>query len=291
MFGFRPDGRRVRKGIDPIILFTPYIMPTRNDAQVFISTQLDYETMSAYIRKHKGSEHPISFMTILIAAYVQTVDKYPLFNRFIINKQLFMRNEIVVSFAALRQEEDGTINEALVKLHCDPEDTIFDIARKMDEALAEARKPQGKNGTIAFARAALSLPGLPNVVVGLARLLDRYGLLPKAIIEVSPFHCSLFITNMASLGMPSVYHHLYNFGSTTVFWSLGKPERSAQPGWNGSGSKRNIVPCGIVIDERVCSGEEYARGFQHLQSLIRNPEALETPYGQAPASELPAAGR
>ena len=77
MFGFRSDGRRLGRDVDPIILFTPYIMPTRNDAQVFIETQLDYQSMSAYIRKNKGAEHPISFMTILAAGYIHAATRYP----------------------------------------------------------------------------------------------------------------------------------------------------------------------------------------------------------------------
>lgn len=285
MFGFRPDGRRIVKGIDPIVLFTPYIMPTRNDAQVYINTQMDYEAMSAYIRKNKSAQYPISFMTIIIAAFVQAVNKYPELNRFIANKQLYQRNELTISFMVVRQTENGDLDEAAVKLHCELTDTIWDVARKIDEAVKVARKPTAANKVVDFARMALSLPLLPNVIVGLARLLDRYGILPRAIIDISPFHCSLFVTNMASLGMPAVFHHLYNFGTTSIFLSLGKPERSNKPGLNGSGSKRNIVPCGVVIDERCCGGAAYARGFQYLQSLINNPELLERPYGAEPAEK------
>ena len=281
MFGFRSDGRRLGKGIDPIILFTPYIMPTRNDAQVFIDTQLDYQSMSAYIRKNKTAPHAISFMTILIAAYVQAATKYPEMNRFVINKQLFQRKGLVVSFAVIREDEKGGLIEELVKLHLDPSDTIADLARKMEASIREARGASTATGAVAFARVALSLPLLPNLIVGLARLLDRYGILPKPILEISPFHCGLFITNMASLGMPAVYHHLYNFGNTSIFLALGKPERSSQPGLS-SGSKRNIVPVKFVVDERCASGAEYARAFQYMQSLINNPELLEHPYGWQP---------
>ena len=181
MFGIRSDGRRIRKGVDPIILFTPFIMPTRNDAQVFIETELDYQSMSAYIRKNKGAEHPISFMTILIAGYIHAATKYPEMNRFIVNKQLYQRNDLVVSFTAIRTDEQGAIIEELVKLHLSPRDTIFDVARKMDEKVKEARNASTSTGAVNFARVALSLPLLPNLIVALARLLDRYGILPKPV--------------------------------------------------------------------------------------------------------------
>ena len=281
MFGLRSDGRRLGRDVDPIILFTPYIMPTRNDAQVFIETQLDYQSMSAYIRKNKGAEHPISFMTILAAGYIHAATRYPEMNRFIVNKRLYQRNELIVSFTAIRQDEKGNIVEELVKLHLDPKDTIFDVARKMDEKVKEARTATSSTAAVSFARMALSLPLLPNLIVGAARLMDRWGILPRPILEISPFHCGLFITNMASLGMPPVYHHLYNFGNVSIFLAIGKPERSSQPGLS-SGSRRNIVPVKFVVDERCASGAEYARAFQYMQSLINNPEALEHPYGEEP---------
>ena len=277
MFGIRSDGRRLNKEVDPIILFTPYVMPTRNDAQVFIDTELDYASMSAYIRAHKADEYPISFMTILVAGYVQAATKYPEMNRFIMNKQLYQRNQLIVSFTAIHDDGKGGFAEELVKLHLDPRDTIFDVAKKFDAGVKAARNTSSSTGAVAFARVALSLPLLPNIIVGLARLLDRYGILPKPILEISPFHCGMFITNMASLGMPPVYHHLYNFGNTSIFLAMGKPERSSQPGLS-SGSKRNIVPVKFVVDERCASGAEYARAFRCMQSLINNPEKLETPY-------------
>ena len=52
MFGRRPDGRRV-KGIDPVMQITPYVMPMRCDAQVFLKHRADLEAMSRYIRRQK----------------------------------------------------------------------------------------------------------------------------------------------------------------------------------------------------------------------------------------------
>ena len=48
MFGYRPDGRRI-SSIDPIVRITPYLMPMRCDAQVFLQHKLDYEKMARYI--------------------------------------------------------------------------------------------------------------------------------------------------------------------------------------------------------------------------------------------------
>lgn len=50
--------------------------------------------------------------------------------------------------------------------------------------------------------------------------------MPKAVINASPFHTSVFLTNVGSLGIDSVYHHLYNFGTTSLFFAMGKKKKS-----------------------------------------------------------------
>ena len=52
--------------------------------------------------------------------------------------------------------------------------------------------------------------------------LDYHGWLPKALMKVSPFHGSMIVTSMGSLGIPAIYHHLYNFGTCSLFVAMGK---------------------------------------------------------------------
>ena len=225
MFGYRPDGRPIPEYVDPIVQFTPFIMTTRNDAQNFVTFPVEYKPMADYIREHRDAEEPISFMTILIAAYVRAVRKHPELNRFVVGKRLYAHKDISISYMVLRETSDGRLDEAAIKLHLEPTDTIFDVARKLNEQIRIARKPQNKNGTVDFARRFLKIPVIPWLLVSFIKLLDRFGLMPGKIIEVSPFHCSLFVTNMMSINLPSIYHHLYNFGTCSLFLSLGRPER------------------------------------------------------------------
>ena len=57
MFGRRADGRRVKK-LDPIVQMTPYLMPMRCDAQVFLEHKADYEKLSRYIEMYEGTIAP-----------------------------------------------------------------------------------------------------------------------------------------------------------------------------------------------------------------------------------------
>ncbi len=275
MFGRRPDGRLV-KSIDPIVALTPYLMPTRNDAQVMLDLKLDYEKMARYIVK-KGSEgYRFSFMELFFAAYVRTASQIPDLNRFIANKRMYARNELTISFAVLKETKDGSVQENVAKCKFDPRDTIYDVSARTNQAVEECRKEEADNLTMKLAEV-LKYPLVANLVVGLARVLDRYGILPKAIIDASPFHTSLFFANMASIGMPAVKHHIYNFGTTSLFISIGNIERTVVLNAKGEAQRKRWLPLGIVADERVCAGMVYAQMVSKFNHYLANPELLELP--------------
>ncbi|MGI6239194.1 MAG: hypothetical protein ACOYI5_06160 [Christensenellales bacterium] len=274
MFGFRKDGVDVSKTLDPIVLFSPLIMPTRCESMNTVMYPAEYEPMAAYIRSQKNSEHTISFLTIMAAAYVRTVRRYPVMSYFVMGKRIYRHKKLSLSLIVLRDTDDGSFKEAAVKVHCAPDDTIYDIARKFDEKVAEAKRPDAKNGTVDFAGKLLRVPILPSLVVLAARILDRIGLLPNFITEISPFHCSLFITNMMSIGLPAIHHHLYNFGTCSIFLSYGRPERQVVS-VGGQSARKVVLPLGIVTDERICGGAEYALGVHTFLQYLQKPELLE----------------
>ena len=276
MFGYRPDGRPIPEYVDPIVQFTPFIMTTRNDAQNFVTYPVEYKPMADYIRAHRDAQEPISFMTILIAAYVRAVSQHPELNRFVVGKRLYAHKDISISYMVLREMESGRFDEAAIKLHLLPTDTIFDVARKLNEQIRIARQAKNKNGTVEFARRFLKIPLIPALLVGGIKLLDRFGLMPKKIIEISPFHCSLFVTNMMSINLPSIYHHLYNFGTCSLFLSLGRPERHVMANKEGKAVRQLMIPIGAVTDERVCGGASYASGMRTLLKYLLDPAKLET---------------
>lgn len=274
MFGLRNDGTNVSGKVDPIVLFTPLIMPTRCESMNEVTYPAEYEPMAAYIRKHKDSPHNISFMTIIAAAYVRSIYHHPALNYFVMGNKIYRHKDITMSLMVLKEGGDGSPQEALAKITFKPTDTIFDVAEKMEKEVALAKKEDVKNGTANFAGTLLQIPVLPSLVVAAARLLDRIGLLPRIIQRISPFHCSFFITNMMSIGLPSIYHHLYNFGTCSVFISVGKPERQLISS-GGNIARKLMVPMGIVTDERICGGASYAQGAHCLLKYLKNPELLE----------------
>ena len=175
MFGFRPDGRRV-SSIDPIVGITPYLMPMRCDAQVFLQHRVDYELLTRYIAAQAAKGEKITFMQIITAAFVRTVSQHPEINRFILNKQFFARNMCAVSFTMLKNPQNAEMGETAVKVKYDLTDTIYDVRDRMEKVINANRGEDKKNFADKLAKGVLVVPGLATCIVALVRLLDRYGL-------------------------------------------------------------------------------------------------------------------
>ena len=276
MFGHRPEGKRVHD-VDPIVQITPYLMPMRCDAQVFLDYDVEYEPLMRYIAQKSREGVKITFMEILIASFVRGVSQVPEVNRFIMNKQFYNRKELTACLTLLMNTPDGSLEENAIKIFFDPSDTIYDVSARVKEKIEQGRKVEDPGFALKLARFVLKIPFLPTVVVSLVRLLDRYGLCPKAFLDGLPFHTSMFVTNMASIGMTRVYHHIYNFGNTSLFFSLGTPKRSYTVNAKGEPVRACTLPIGCTADERVCGGAVYARLFAIMKSCLKNPEQLEVP--------------
>ncbi len=293
MFGRRPDGRRVAQN-DAIVAFAPYLMPTRVDAQVHSVQRIDCDILTKYIQQQRGEGQVLSYLDLIVSGYVRTISQHPELNRFLMNKQFYARNCISISLAILKNlENSDEIQESIVKVYFRPDDTVYDVRDALQKAIEDNRRPETKNSSDYVARFLMAVPGLPTCIAGLARLLDRYGLLPRVLIDASPFHTGLFITNMMSLGMPYVNHHVYNFGNTSIFISLGKVERQVEGGPGGALRYRRIIPVGVVNDERIASGAEFGRAFTLWRDLLADPARLETPpetvKADFPAERMPRA--
>ena len=279
MFGRRPDGRRM-KGVDPVVGITPYIMPMRCDAQVFLEHKVDYEMLSRYIAKKALEGQKVTFMQIIVAAYVRGVSQHPEINRFIKNKQYFVRNNYSVSYTILKDSQNHDSPESVVRIEFDPSDTLFDVRDRMVAAVDAARGetvPEGGTFIDKLLKVLFAVPGLANLVVQLVRLLDRYGLAPAALLNELPFYSSMFITNNASIGLHHVWHHIYNFGTVSAFFGMGSVLKEATVDAEGKVRMKRWLPIGVTVDERVTSGAHYAIFFADVVRCLNHPELLEVP--------------
>ena len=278
MFGRRPDGKRLKKQ-DPIMQITPYLMPMRCDAQVFLEHKADYEKLSRYIVKKSQEGEKITFMQILVAAYVRAISNNPEANRFIFNKQYYARNNCSVSYTVLKDPQNTDSNETTVRILFDLTDTIFYVRDRMNAAVEQSRATEDGDFVIRLARAVLSIPGLATLIVAVVKLLDRYGIAPKVLIRELPFYSGMFITNNGSIGLHHPFHHIYNFGDVSLFIGMGSILKEATVE-DGKARMKRWLPLGMTADERVCSGAHYAAFFFDVLRLLDHPEELENPPGQ-----------
>ena len=276
MFGRRADGRRV-KGIDPVMQITPYVMPMRCDAQVFLKHRADMEILSRYIRQQKQEKNQqITYMQIVVAAYVRAMSRNPEVNRFIMNKQLFARNNCSAAFTILKNPSNADDGESVVKIKFDLTDTIYDVRDRMSAAVTANRGDQPASFTDKLLSFLFCVPGLATCLVAIVRFLDRYGLAPAVLIEELPFYVGMYITNTASIGLHDVNHHIYNWGNVGLFLGMGTTEKVAVVE-EGVARMKRYLPIGITADERVCSGAHYARFFSEWRHYLEHPEELELP--------------
>ena len=274
MFGFRPDGRRV-KPHDPIMRLIPYIMTRRSDSQVFTTQYVDAEILSQYINKKRQEGIKISHMSIIVAAWLRTVCEVPMLNRFVKGGDVYARNELALSFVTIKDRGMDELRESVAKLYFDPTQTIFEVSEKIDRAIEKCRASTENSMVNRLANSLLSIPFLTPLLVGVLKAMDVIGLMPKAVIDASPFHTSLFISNMASIKMNSIYHHIYDFGTTSVFFGVGRKTIRITAASEGKIKTQHVYPVGCVIDERIMSGAQFGVAFSVLNKYLRHPELLE----------------
>ena len=199
--------------------------------------------------------------------------QFPELNRFVVNKKVYARNECAVAMVVLTPGDGG--HGTMSKMYFQPSDTIFEVNKKINEYVEENRNSPENNGTEKIMKFLLSVPGLLNFGVGVLKLMDKFGLLPKAIIDMSPFHNSLVISNLISIRTNHIYHHCYEFGTTGVFFTMGNLREVAKRKGDEIVFER-CMPIGVVMDERIASGAYFAQAFRTMRKYFKNPELLET---------------
>ena len=276
-FGDRKDGRLLRS-LSPINRFMPYIMPTRNDAcnyyeESFEVTELDRRLRKLRVAGYKG----IGILHFLIAAYVRCLSMLPGLNRFVAGRRIYAKDTIEVIMVVKRSMSiDAT--ETSIKVVFEPTDTIFDVYRKMNEKIDEIKTSDANNNTEEVAETLVKAPRfLLRFAVAVLRALDYFGLLPESLVNASPFHGSFIITDLGSLRIGPIYHHIYNFGTLPVFMAFGAKRHAYELDRHGQMVDKKYVDLKLVMDERICDGHYYSQFLQAYRYLFQHPEILENP--------------
>lgn len=268
----RADGKRV-KNVNPMYTIAPYIMNKRVDSMNMITIDIPVEPIKEYLNAKRKEGINISHMCVILSAYIRTLKHFPELNRFVVNRKVYQRNEIAVGMVVLKPGEMG--NGTMSKMYFDENNTIFEVNDIINKYVEENRESPENNGTEKIMKFLLSVPGLLPVGVSVLKWLDNRGWLPKAVINMSPFHMSLGLTNLASIRTNHIYHHCYEFGTTSMFMAMGNSREVPKRKGNEIVFEK-CMPIGVTMDERITSGSYFAMAFRKMSTYLRNPELLET---------------
>ena len=258
-------------------MIIPYIMVHRHDSQNSIKTFVEVAGAESLVRKLRADGYDsIGILHVMIAAYIRALSQRPGVNRFIRGQRIWARNGIVVNLVAkTRMRLDA--EDTTIKMVFTPRDTIIDVYNKFNEAYGRVAEGSEGSGDKA-SRIVCYIPGLlKKMAIGTLRFLDYFGMLPRAVVDASPFHGSLFITNMASLNIPPIVHHLYNFGNVPVFIAFGAKRYEIVLDDEGNASKKRVIDFVANLDERICDGYYYASAMKLFMKYFRDPEELLSP--------------
>lgn len=277
-FGDRPDGRKLRT-IPAMLRFMPYVMPKRSDALNYYTDSFETSDIEPYCRqKIKEGMTNFSFLHIMIAAYIRAVSQRPALNRFVSGQKIYSRDDDISVVMTIKRSMRLTAEDTCIKVHFTPEDTIYDVYRKFDAVVQANKNETEHNSFDKLNRLLLMIPGLLcRWTVKFLNFLDYFGLLPKKILELSPFHGSMIITSMGSLGIKPIYHHIYDFGNLPLFISYGAKRNVVTMDRDGNVRRRKHIDVKVVMDERICDGYYYASTLKCIRKYVENPVLLELP--------------
>lgn len=268
----RADGRRV-KDMNSMYHLIPQFLTRRWDSMNMITVDIPLDPIKEYKNKKRAEGIAMSHMAMILAAYIRTAAEYPYLNRFVGNKKVYAHKDFAVSMVVMRP---GTDEDTFGKIYLDYTDTIFDVQDKIAYYVEENKRDDNPNPLDKAMKIIESFPGCLNLIGYVLRFMDRHGLLPKIIVDASPFHASLLISNLASIRTNHIYHHVYEFGTTSVAITMGN-SRIVPKEKKGEIVFEKTIPLGVVMDERICGGHDFAKAFTRLKQYLAKPELLEVP--------------
>jgi hypothetical protein len=274
IFNKRKDGKLV-KGGDPMMHIMPYVMRGRNESAVYYGKSFCVEDIQEYIREKRRQGKRITLFNVIVSALLHTLYRRPHLNRFIAGRKLYRRNSMDVLYVVKTLMTDEGV-ESIAKISSDGHATIEDVTDMMSEHISYIKDGQQK-GDDRLIQFATKLPRfIVRFVLWILRFLDFHGFMPKVFMDNIPLYSSVFVSHMGSLGAEAPFHHLYEFGTTSIFCTIGKIyKKPYQDVATGEVVWKKTIDISFSIDERICDGFYLIKSLRLFEQYIENPSLLE----------------
>ena len=257
----------------------PFMLKRRCDSLVYHSAKLDVTKTLEYIRAYNATkpQFRLKFFYVFCAALMRTIAIRPELNRFIASKRYWQRNELSMNFVVKENFNDDS-PETSTPIYFKPDMTLMEYAQVMDKYITESRNKSG-NDTDSMINMLMHVPYWAiGAFLKLMQFLENRGYAANFMREADGLHTSVFVSNLGSIGLVggSPHHHLYEWGTTSLFVTLGGLERHREFDENGKCiSSKETVEIGATLDERVSTGFYFIKSIYILQDLLDHPEKLE----------------
>ena len=282
----RFDAKYMRD-VDPMHFIMPYLLPNRCDNEAFFSYRIDLTKLNKYIKKKIASkpEYKYNMFQCIIAATLKTITLRSKLSIFIHNYKMYKRNEVTAAFT-VKQEFADDGGEVLCFIHSKPEWTIDDLHNEMHRQLLKLKDREYKDESSGFMEKFNNLPKfISHPIMKFLCWLERKDMVPTALVETDPYHSSVNFANLGSIGLPSGFHHLTNWGTTSMFIVIGKMDK--MPFFkNKEVTFKDAVELNITIDERIADGYYFSRSMKMMQYFLDNPELLDRPFNEKLPDEV-----
>lgn len=258
----------------------PFMLKRRCDSLVYHSVKLDVTKTVEYIRAYNATkpEFRLKFFYVFCAALMRTIALRPELNRFIASNRYWQRNELSMNFVVKEDFTDES-PETSTPLYFRPDMTLLEYAKIMDDYVNTFKEKTGENNTDSMIKLLMHVPYWAiGLFIKLLRFMENRGYAADFMREADGLHTSVFVSNLGSIGLVggSPHHHLYEWGTTSLFVTLGAMERKREFDENGKPiSCKEMIEIGATLDERVSSGFYFVKSIYVLQDLLEHPEKLE----------------
>jgi hypothetical protein len=280
----RPDGDLCRD-VAPVRRIMPYLMRGRNESAVYYEAVYDVGPARRWLKAYnRGHADRATLFHLLLYACTVALHARPGLNRFVSGGRLYQHREVSVSFAAKTQMRDEA-PFTTVKLVFPRDETFPGAVRRIAAAVEEGRRGPARSVDREVALAVRLPHLLIRLAVGLARLLDRWNLLPGFMIRNDPMYASLFLANLGSVGLSDTFHHLYEYGTVSIFGVMSAPRLTVRADRGGTTVYEGLQ-MRWTLDERINDGYYCAASLRIAQQILEDPERF---LGSPEAPEIPSA--
>ncbi len=269
MFGRRPDARLVTE-LSTMRRFMPYVSPRRNDSLFYMMQQIEVEAALEHLEKRnreRPADRPITLFHLFLRSCGHALHLRPGVNRFVKGGKLWQRDGEWITFSAKREIKDGSPMLTVKRRFHPTRETLDEM---VDAIYAQLRAGRSGRKTTSDKEMGLllRLPGsVIRLALWLARIGDHLGVLPRSMIDSDPLFTSVFVANLGSIDYPAGFHHLWEYGTASLFGVMGRIE----PGPEG----RRRISVAWTYDERIEDGLYSYHTLEGIRERLEHPELLE----------------